>query len=459
MKHQMIKQTILFLLAGLTGSAFAQGSLTPPGAPGAAMKTMDQLNTAIMDVSNAVSEVEVRIDVATLAGDETFKHIINQPGSYYLTGNLDVTSNSGVFINSSFVALDLNGFQISRASGSGGYGISISGGVKNNTVCNGTITGFEYGISSGGSGERFQNLLVSGCSLTGILGGNAVRIVDCTVQDNGSTGISLQNSADLSGCIAYNNAGIGIFLQRGSVLRGCTAASNRGSHGIYTEGGSILSDCVAVFNQGAAGIRSGEGSVLSQCLVYSNTVQYGIYASGGASIMGCTARNNTGINSSSYGIFAGGLSTLADCVSSYNTNTNAPGASSQGVGIYASGSTIRNCTAGFNRGDGIQAAARCFVEGNTSYSNGYNGDGAGIAVSGNDSRIENNNVLSNNRGIDVDNPGNIIVRNTCSGNGTNWTVVVNNVCLVVQATNSAAINGNSGGTSPGSTDPNANFTY
>ncbi len=57
MKHQIIKQTILFLLVGLTGAALAQGPLTPPGAPGATMKTMDQLNTAIAGVSNAVSQV------------------------------------------------------------------------------------------------------------------------------------------------------------------------------------------------------------------------------------------------------------------------------------------------------------------------------------------------------------------------------------------------------------------
>jgi hypothetical protein len=39
-------------------------------------------------------------------------------------------------------------------------------------------------------------------------------------------------------------------------------------------------------------------------------------------------------------------------------------------------------------------------------------------------------------------------------------VAIGNVCLVVQAsTNSVAISGNAGGTAPGSTDPNANFTF
>jgi hypothetical protein len=38
-------------------------------------------------------------------------------------------------------------------------------------------------------------------------------------------------------------------------------------------------------------------------------------------------------------------------------------------------------------------------------------------------------------------------------------VAVNNKCLVVLGVNAGAISGDSGGVSPGSADPNANFTY
>jgi parallel beta-helix repeat protein len=102
----------------------------------------------------------------------------------------------------------------------------------------------------------------------------------------------------------------------------------------------------------------------------------------------------------------------------------------------------------------------CTVRGNTCYYNGYLSDGAGIHATGRDNRIEANNCTTNDRGIDVDDLGNFISRNTCSGNRmTNWDVVAGNVILVVNATTAGAINGNSGGTAPGSTDPNANFTY
>ena len=46
------------------------------------------------------------------------------------------------------------------------------------------------------------------------------------------------------------------------------------------------------------------------------------------------------------------------------------------------------------------------------------------------------------------------------GSGANnWLIAANNVILVVVANNAAAFNGVSGGTAPGSTDPNANFSY
>jgi parallel beta-helix repeat protein len=91
--------------------------------------------------------------------------------------------------------------------------------------------------------------------------------------------------------------------------------------------------------------------------------------------------------------------------------------------------------------------------------NGADGDGAGIHATGSGNRIDENNVTDNDRGIDVDYSGNFISRNTASGNSSNWEVAANNACLVVLRTVCTAISGDSGGTAPGSTDPNANFTY
>jgi hypothetical protein len=59
----------------------------------------------------------------------------------------------------------------------------------------------------------------------------------------------------------------------------------------------------------------------------------------------------------------------------------------------------------------------------------------------------------------VDSGGNFIARNTCRNNPLNWDVVAGNIILVVVGVNAPAVNGIAGGAAPGSTDPNANFTY
>ncbi len=118
------------------------------------------------------------------------------------------------------------------------------------------------------------------------------------------------------------------------------------------------------------------------------------------------------------------------------------------------------CTARSNSQDGIRCLSACLIQGNTCSNNGRSGaDGANIHAQAIDNRIEGNNCTSADRGIDVDMAGNFISRNTCSGNATNWDVAAGNTILVVQGSSAAAVLGNTGGLAPGSTDPNANFTY
>src|SRR6478672_9149666 len=103
-----------------------QGGLTPPpGAPAPAMKTLDQIDTHI-DVKG-----EKRIDLqnapaaAVTTTDANYHFIINQAGSYYLSANLGVTKTSGIRVAVAGVIVDLNGFQISRSTGSGGDGLRV----------------------------------------------------------------------------------------------------------------------------------------------------------------------------------------------------------------------------------------------------------------------------------------------------------------------------------------------
>jgi hypothetical protein len=90
-----------------------------------------------------------------------------------------------------------------------------------------------------------------------------------------------------------------------------------------------------------------------------------------------------------------------------------------------------------------------------------NPGGAAIQVTSSGNRIEGNHSAANNSGLDVGSFGNIIIKNTCFGNTTNWKVAAGNALApIVQAsTNAVAVNGNTYAGSLGSTDPNANFTH
>src|SRR5215469_568800 len=125
-----LKQTVhLAALAWLLSTfetqlstAFAQGSLTPPGPPGATMLTL--------------SQVEPRTPISSVP------FTISQRGSYYLTTNLVCSVSNAVTIAVSGVSLDLSGFTISSTvanAANGGTAISFNSGLRNITIANGFI--------------------------------------------------------------------------------------------------------------------------------------------------------------------------------------------------------------------------------------------------------------------------------------------------------------------------------
>jgi hypothetical protein len=287
-------------LLGFPASALAQGSLTPPGAPEATMKTLQQ--------------IEPRIDVATLAGDANSHVIISNVGSYYLSTNLAVTRTFGITIDAAGVTLDLNGFEIARVSGSGGSGVVISTNGHRATVRNGSVRGFGLGINASAAPNAknclFEKLAATGCSSVGIIAGQSARVVDCR---------------------AHDNSGHGITAGLGTVITGCTAQGNQGGFGIRGEAACIISDCAA-YNNVATSLSS-----------------YGIYGGGGSTIIGCTSYLNSNTNALAsadrgVGIFVA-FGMVKDCTVQGN----------QGDGIQVGGTSLvegNTCDANGNGGDG-----------------------------------------------------------------------------------------------------------
>jgi len=284
----------------------------------------------------------------------------------------------------------------------------------------------------------------SGPSVTIDLMGFELAGVPGSLNGVSVTLINTRNTAIRNGTArAWGGDGVNVNNSTNNLLENLRVEGN-GGRGILAGSASTVTGCTAYFNTGD-GILVGGGCTVTGCTAFLNTGD-GINASIGSTVTGCTASFNT-----DGGIVTGDGSTVTGCTASSNS----------GSGIAAGlGSTVTGCTASTNTSNGIRVNSDCRVTDNTCDGNGVGaGNGAGIHAIGADTRIEGNNCTDNDRGIDVDFAGNIIIKNTCAGNATNWDVVAGNTILVVQATPAPAVLGSTGGLAPGSTDPNANFSY
>jgi parallel beta-helix repeat protein len=235
-----------------------------------------------------------------------------------------------------------------------------------------------------------------------------------------------------------------VIIRRGTI-------SGWGSDGInLTTGGfgsNYLVELITSSSNGAEGLSLGSNGVVQGCAAQSNGGS-GIHTSEGGTVTNCSAASNTG-----NGISTGNGSTVTYCT--------VKGNGSFGIATATSG-TITNCAAYLNTLDGIHVPNACLVQGNTCDSNGNGGDGAGIHATNADNRIEGNNCTRSDRGIDVDSAGNIILKNTCSGNTTNYDIAADNrygAIVNITASGTAAVAGNSAASTLTTTDPWANFAY
>jgi len=241
----------ILALAATTTIAFSQGNLTPLAAPAPTMKTLDQIEARTpIPASPAVP----------IAGPH---FIITQPGSYYLTGNVTVTSGNGILITAvSDVTLDLNGFTI-RSTLTGGWSgdaISLYSSFARLTVRNGS--------------------LVSG-SIIPISGASTLQGFDDGIYCHGQLSEAFISGVHIRGMVSY-----GMYLDTYGIVENCTA-SNNGRNGFYNFLGSVT-NCTAS-NNGSAGILAG-GCSVTNCTARNNG-SYGIYNVQG-SVTNCTASQN-----------------------------------------------------------------------------------------------------------------------------------------------------------------------
>lgn len=389
-----------FRLAALAASFFGVSAFAGPLTPPAGPVA-----------STPGPEPRVAINATNTPGDANSTFKITQPGSYYLAGNINgVTGKHGIEIAASGVTIDLNGFDLVGPPALGTFdGITVGiSNLKNISIRNGSVRDW------GDDGVDLR-----------VLPATVATLSDLRASGNTGDGFAVHDETSFTNCIAISNGANGFLINESSIIRDCVATRNTGS-GFQTESGCSISASIA--NQNVAdGFNLGIGNTITSCSAYLNGGD-GIQTSTNAIVSACTVYSNT----------LNGIST-------------------------SNGSNISGCAVRFNTLDGIRVASLCTVINNTCTSNGnLAGDGAGIHAVGTDNRIEGNNCASADRGIDIDSSGNIIIRNSCTSNTTNWVIFANNVVgpiLDRTAPGSAAINGNAAPDSTGSTHPNANFTY
>jgi parallel beta-helix repeat protein len=388
----------------VTGTVFSQGSLNPPGAPGPTMKTLGQ--------------IEPRIPI------ESLPFRITNQGSYYMTGNLLIPpAQAGITIETNNVTLDLAGFTI-RGFPTSLQGILLSGSLSHVTVQNGGITGASAGIDGTASTRvQVRNIRASDCRGTGISLGNESLLENCQANQNLGSGVKTGAESQILNCQGNGNIQNGIETGNSSILRDCSANKNTGS-GIVAGDGTKLSFVTA--NENAIdGIAGGTGVNISDSTAQANKTD-GI----GLTIAGLITRTSVSYNLR-YGIIVQTWGSIGECYAVGNGwigiaagenaqifNSKADGNAGGGFAAQR-GSTIRDSSANKNTFDGIAVTKECTVIRNTCNGNVDFIMAAGIHALGTDNVIQENTVISNDRGIAVDVEGNMIVKNTLNNNTLN----------------------------------------
>lgn len=439
MKRKAIFTSVLSVVSiALAASVLVAGPLTPPVGP-------------VAPTAKPLAELEPRIAInaTNTPGTATASFRISGSGSYYLTGNIvGEAGKHGIQIATNGVTLDLCGFEVRGAGGSlDGINISTSRGVnivvKNGSIRNWGDCGLECEFNAGNPPAcTLERLEATNNGRNGFAVRNQAAITDCKADQNTGTGMEAVGDTVFTRCVSTFNTIHGFNTNSGCVLTDCIALGNT-QRGIYTGLGSTVRGCVASSN--GTGFVA-QSTILESCSAYTNT------GNGFDLFTGCTVKNCNAYRSGGIGIDASSNAVVADCTASEN----------DGIGINAgSGTLVSGCTVNSNLGTGIQATSNCTIRGNSVVNNGGStATFANIRLIGSDARVEGNNCTDAPIGVLVDLAGNVIERNTCSGNTVNWQVAAGNVCFVlIAAPTAAAISGDSGGVSPGSTNPSANYTY
>ena len=444
------------------GFSSIAGPLTPPAGPP-------------MSTGKTLTQVEPRIDIATVPGDAGTNHIITQPGSYYLSGDV-VTGPHTVCIEvrAPNVTIDLNGFTLTddQSQGfGGGDGVRIRADLASNVVVrNGQIDVANTGVDfiNGASTVLVEDVRVRSGPNGVVLGPNSVArrvsvvgasihvegdhcVIDsCEVVSEGPGIIDFGPS--FGGTVVRNTvvAGQGINPVRGVSLGLDTTIENtlvrNSTSGISVGNRSVVRDTlvtnvfggtspngitagirstienVTIVDVGGNGVEIAEGARVAGVSV-SGFNATGIVAGTSALIEGSSVNSGTvsGIVASTGSIVRGCLiedigSTAVAIDASLVSDTAIRGADT-GISMGTSSTAIGNQISAV-RVDGVRGFNDNLVMHNQI--DGIGSGSTGITMSVGDNRIDSNLITDHDTGIFVA-PGNLVIRNALAGTATTIT--------------------------------------
>lgn len=246
------------ILLALTSIALAQGPLTPPGAPGLTMRSLDEI------------EPRIPLNQTTAPGDAASVYKITRPGSYILTGNLKPPAgHHGILIAllvPGVVEVDMMGFTIDGSdAGPTASALCnnevIAGALNFYKLRHGTIRGFAgtaclqapgtavtfvfqdiAWLMNGAGVSTTGRLLMSDSSITGgtgipiQMGSNSV-LSGVEISGSGAVTSPLISTGDhcalervsLSWSFGESNSGSAVMLGPDSTVSGLTARINGGT--------------------------------------------------------------------------------------------------------------------------------------------------------------------------------------------------------------------------------------
>lgn len=225
-----------------------------------------------------------------------------------LTGRLIVSSGTGITVSTNNVIIDFNDTILEGQGGT--VGISISRGVQNIIIRNGTVrTMTSSGISlSNGINQLNGPILIDNMTFTnnavGINASNPFNLIARNIRIYFSTSngflINQATNCLFKSCISNNNVvnGFNIVNSNSLIFLGCLAEGNTSNGFIISGiGGSQFIECTANRNQSGFVVTSGnfanQSSLFANCFAAQNNLSGFFLVGNQLMLKNSTAVNNT----------------------------------------------------------------------------------------------------------------------------------------------------------------------